>query len=208
MRLDPRKDVNEEFTDLPPDLPPEPLYPMYPGYQPYPGYPFLPPPVSTPDDAPRPFPVGHPYNPFPFPYDPDNFDPIDIPLDLDPRLIPYLPTSPELRRARERERNRKPEPVLPPDFPPEADKNGDGRLSKEELADYIILLARDVGLPDSIIAILIKYLEGRANPLEMFRLSFYIEQIKELLRRIRGEIDPSFFPFDIPEPEDLPFPFN
>ena len=201
MRLNPRKNVNEEFTDLPLDLPPG---------LPYPGYPYSPKPYSTPDDTPRPYPPGHPFNPFPFPFDPDDFDPYDIPLDLDPRLIPYLPTSPELRREREKQnrdfRNRQPE--LPPDFPPEADKNGDGRLSREELADYIILLARNAGLPDSIIEILIKYLEGRANALEMFRLTFYIEQIKELLRRIRGEIDPSFFPFDIPDPEDLPFPFN
>ena len=121
-----------------------------------------------------------------------------------------MPVSPELRREREKQnrdfRNRQPE--LPPDFPPEADKNGDGRLSREELADYIILLAQNIGLPDSIIEILIKYLQGTAGGLEMLRLLGYIEEIKELLRRIRRDIDPSFFPFDIPDPEDLPFPFN
>ena len=147
-------------------------------------------------------------NPFPFPFDPDNFDPYDIPLDLDPRLIPYLPTSPELRQE-EKSKTETSETDNPNFhwFPTRGRQEWWWKLSREELADYIILLAQNIGLPDSIIEILIKYLQGTAGGLEMLRLLGYIEEIKELLRRIR-DIDPSFFPFDIPDPEDLPFPFN
>ena len=78
-----------------------PLYPYKrrpkPGMFPYPGYPFLPPPVSTPDDAP----LGTPSNPMPnvsppFPYGPTPDYP-DNPLDpLAPDYkrnpIPGIPT--------------------------------------------------------------------------------------------------------------------
>ena len=191
MRLDPRKNVNEEINNLPPIfLPPTTPRPLRPTpMRPLPKIPLRP---DLGDEDPD---TREPFDPF--------LIPLDVPFDPDD----YTP-SPELRRAREKQRNRKPKPYLPPDFPPEADENGDGRLSKEELANYLIVLARDVGLPDDIIEILIKYLNGTAGLLELGRLYFYRELIKELLRRIRGEIDPRFFPFDIPDPDDLPFPFN
>ena len=187
MRLNPRKNVNEEFVDLPSDIPN------------HPGYPYLPKPYSTPFDAPLSSPSNPHHNPdypnvdpdiYPFGYHPDDF-----------------PESPELRRAREKAKRNYRKPT-PPRYPPKADKDGDGRLSREEIIGYIILMAGDLGLPDDIIQILMKYLQGTAGALETLRLLGYIEQIKELLRNIRRDFDPSFFPFEIPDPDDLPYPFN
>ena len=68
-----------------------------PGRMPYPGYPYLPPPVSTPDDAP----LGTPSNPFPniappFPFGPTPDYPGDPSNPLEPHYkrhpVPGMPT--------------------------------------------------------------------------------------------------------------------
>lgn len=131
------------------------------------------------------------------------------PIAIAPFVGPFDPVSPELRAAREkakreydkRLRDKQGEGEL--GYPPDADSNGDGRLSIQEFLEYVVSMAKELDLPDNIIKILLKYIDGEPNALEYLQLLLYKESLAKLLKRIKKRFDSRHIPFDLPD--ELPF---
>jgi hypothetical protein len=129
------------------------------------------------------------------------------PIAIAPFVGPINPVSPELKAAREKAKREYDKRLRDKQgelgYPPDADSNGDGRLSVQEFLEYVAFMATELGLPDSIIKILLKYIDGEPSTLEYTRLLFYKNSIKRLLKRINKRFDSRHIPFDLPS--ELPF---
>jgi len=129
------------------------------------------------------------------------------PIAIAPFVGPIDPISPELRAAREKAKREYDERLRDEQgelgYPPDADIDGDGRLTVPEFFIYVVSMARELGLPDSIIKILLKYIDGEPSTLEYARLFFYRNKLKRLLKRINKRFDSRHIPFDLPS--ELPF---
>tara|TARA_A100001201_G_scaffold92613_1_gene80641 strand:- start:75 stop:545 length:471 start_codon:yes stop_codon:yes gene_type:complete len=129
------------------------------------------------------------------------------PIAIAPFVGPIDPISPELRAAREKAKREYDERLRDEQgelgYPPDADIDGDGRLTAQEFFIYVVSMARELGLPDSIIKILLKYIDGEPSTLEYTRLFFHRNKLKRLLKRINKRFDSRHIPFDLPS--ELPF---
>ena len=129
------------------------------------------------------------------------------PIAIAPFVGPIDPVSPELKAAREKAKREYDKRLRDKQgelgYPPDADSNGDGRLSTQEFLEYVAFMATELGLPDSIIKILLKYVDGEPSTLEYARLFFYRGKIEKLLKRINKRFDSRYIPFDLPS--ELPF---
>lgn len=129
------------------------------------------------------------------------------PFAIAPFVGPFDPVSPELRAAREKAKREYDKRLRDKQgelgYPPDADIDGDGRLSIQEFLVYVASMAKELDLPDSIIKILLKYIDGEPNPLEYLQLLLYKESLEKLLKRIKKKFDDRHIPFDLPD--ELPF---
>ena len=92
-------------------------------------------------------------------------------------------------------------PDLPTDFPPEADKDGDGVVSQKEFIQYIKEILRANGFTEAQIRTLIKLIrEGRKPSVgDLFKLRRVDQELlKRLLKRIQREF-PNGTPYILPD---------
>ena len=142
---------------------------------------------DLPDDYPE-FPVP-PYRPGAIPYPGYPFlpKPYSTPYDA-PKGSPSHPDFGDR------------EPDMPPQFPPDADANGDGVVSQEEFLAYARQILRAAGFSEKEIKILLKLIRDGRSPTfgEKFRLR-NIDQdlLRRLLKRIQREF-PGGTPFVLP----------